>query len=185
MSAPLFYKETARLILRAPKAGDAEILAAKRSTPFVLRYNLYRPCDAAQITREFELYEHIVLAEKEGGKVIGCVSVREDHLRYGVNSCSLQAWLAEEEANRGYMTEALDAVLFYLLEGGIAERVAAYVFADNHASLRLCEKLGFVREGCLAQAVKNQNGQVFDLVLLSIDRETYEKRKSTGGRENV
>ena len=172
-----FYKETARLVLREPQAGDAEVLAEKRSTPFVMRYNLYRPCDAAQIECEFEMYEHIVLTQKEDGQVIGCVSFREDHLRYGVNSRMLQAWLAEEYANRGYMTEALDAILAHLLQNGICERVAVGVFADNLPSLRLAEKLGFLREGCLKRAIRNADGQVFDLVLFSIDRETYENHR--------
>lgn len=177
MSGLMFYKETARLILRAPKAEDAAVLAEKRSTPYVMRYNLYRPCDAAQILRELEMYEHIILERKADGCVIGCVSVREDHMRCGVDSRLLQAWLAEEYASCGYMTEALDAILAYLLQEGICERVAAGVFAENSASLRLCEKLGFVREGCLKQAIRNKDGQVFDLVLFSLDRETYGKRK--------
>ena len=173
-----FYQETERLILRSPLAEDAALLAAQRSTDFVTRYNLYRPCDAAQIQGELEAYQHIILVLKEENRVFGCVSIREDYLRHRVDARSLQAWLPEEMAYQGYMAEAVDAILAYLLLEGVCERVSVQIFADNRASIRLAEKLGFEREGYLKRAVKNHLGQVFDVVLFSMDEETYRKKKT-------
>lgn len=175
MKDACFYRETERLLLRSPTVGDADILAAKRSTGFVMRYNLYKPCDRAQIEDELSRFEHIVLFEKESKAVIGCVAVKDDYLRYRVASVSLQAWLSEDMAHRGYMAEALHAILPYLFFECEYERIAIQIFADNRASLRLAEKLGFAREGYLERAVQNDDGQVFDVVLLSLDFERYKK----------
>ena len=169
MSGLMFYKETARLILRAPKAEDAAVLAEKRSTPYVMRYNLYRPCDAAQILRELEMYEHIILERKADGCVIGCVSVREDHMRYGVDSRLLQAWLAEEYASCGYMTEALSCVIDYAFESMELNRIEAQHELTNPSSGRVMEKCGMRKEGELRQRLFNK-GKYVDVALYAILR---------------
>ena len=170
-----FFKSTARLILQSATHADAAELAAKRSTPFVMRYNLYTPCDAAQIKAELDCYEHIVLKSPETGAIIGAISVRDDDFRYHVASKELHAWLTEEYAHQGLMGEALLPLMEKVFADG-AERIAVRILADNKASLRLAEKLGFVREGYLARALKNAEGTVFDVVLYSISREEFLRR---------
>ena len=170
---PEFYKETERLILRSPTEGDAEHLAAARSTDFVMRYNLYRPCDGEQIRDELGRFQHVMLCRREDGALIGCIAVKDDYLRYRVASCSLQAWLSEDTAYHGYMAEALYAFIPHLFSACGYERISIQIFSDNTASLRLAEKLGFEREGYLKRAVANENGHVFDVVLLSMDQKMY------------
>ena len=168
-----FYYETERLILRTAADSDAEELAAKRSTGFVTRYNLYCPCDSEQIIREFQEYEHIVLILKRENATIGCVSIKDDDLRYHVDSKTINAWLTEDNAYNGYMQEALKVILAELFYVRSHERVSIQIFSKNTASIRLAEKLGFEQEGYLKRALKNHLDQVFDLVLLSIDRESF------------
>ena len=170
-----FYKETERLILRSPVDGDAKTVAALRSTDFVTRYNLYEPCDAGQIKKEFAAYEHILLLSKNTGEIIGCISIREDHTRYRMDSVSLQAWLVRESAYQGYMAEALIPVLEELFRS--CERVAIQILSENTASIRLAEKLGFEREGYLKRAIRNSKGEVFDLVLLSLDADSFQNAR--------
>ena len=168
-----FYCETERLILRSPLREDAEALAAARSTEFVMKYNLYQPCDAQQILKEMEAYEHIVLVRREDAAIIGCVSVREDDLRYRMDSVTLHAWLIRETAYQGYMAEALKPLFHVLFVTRGHERIAVQIMSENTASMRLAEKIGFEREGYLKRALRNSKGQVFDLALYSLDRETY------------
>lgn len=170
-----FYIETERLILRTPTHEDAEDLARCRSTDFVMRYNLYRPCSKEQICRELECYEHFALVTKENNRIIGCISLRDDDFRYHMDSVLIQAWLTEENARRGYMSEALRALLHELLCVRRHERVSAQIMSENTASIRLVESLGFEREGYLKRAIKCYDGRVFDLCLYSLDRESYSK----------
>ena len=168
-----FYKETERLILRAPTYEDAEALANLRSTEFVLKYNLYKTCDKEQIIRELDTFEHILIQLKESNKIIGCISIREDDFRYHIDSVVLHAWLTEENAYKGYMKEALEPVIYNTFVNCQHERIALQIIADNIASIRLAEKLSFEREGYLKRALKNHNDQVFDVVLYSLSREDY------------
>ena len=166
MTGSDFYKETERLILRTPTPEDANALALARSTEFVMRYNLYEKCDKEQILRELESYDHVLLAEKESKKIIGCISLRDDPVRYHTDSITLHAWLIEEMAYKGYMLEALTEIINELFL--IYQRISVQIFSQNTASLRLAKKLGFEEEGYIKQAVKNKNGEIFDVVLLSL-----------------
>ena len=165
------YIKTERLILRAPKLADASDIAKKRSTDFVMRYNLYAECDAEQIISELENYEHILLVEALTNKIIGCISLRDDPVRYHVDSITLHAWLIEEKAYNGYMAEALKAIIPILfLE---YSRLSIQIFSKNTASIRLAQRLGFEQEGYIKQAVKAPSGEIFDLVLMSMERNTF------------
>lgn len=166
MTCSDFYKETERLILRTPTPNDAAELASARSTEFVMRYNLYEECDKEQILRELDSYDHVLLAEKESKKIIGCVSLRDDPVRYHTDSVTLHAWLIEEMAYKGYMAEALNEIINELFL--VYQRISVQIFSQNTASLRLAKKLGFEEEGYIKQAVKNKKGEIFDVVLLSL-----------------
>lgn len=166
MTGSDFYKETERLILRTPTPNDAAELASARSTEFVMRYNLYEECDKEQILRELDSYDHVLLAEKESKRIIGCVSLRDDPVRYHTDSVTLHAWLIEEMAYKGYMAEALTEIINELFL--IYQRISVQIFSQNTASLRLAKKLGFEEEGYIKQAIKNKKGEIFDVVLLSL-----------------
>ncbi|MBQ3063312.1 MAG: GNAT family N-acetyltransferase [Clostridia bacterium] len=170
-----FFKETAHLTLCAATAADAEVLAAKRSTPFVMRYNLYTPCDKAQMAVELETYPHILLKCRKTGEIIGAISIRDDDFRYHIASKELVAWLTDKHAHKGLMAEALPHVMAWVFDNG-AERIAVRIFADNTASHRLAEKLGFTREGYLTRAVRNAAGEVFDVLLYSISKEDFSSK---------
>ena len=75
------------------------------------------------------------------------------------------------------MCEALDAIINYLFSVEGHERVAGQILSENRASIRLVEKLGFEQEGYLKRALRNSKDEVFDVVLYSLDRETYLNRK--------
>ncbi len=170
-----FLGQTDRLILREATAEDAAVLAEKRSTPFVMRYNLYEPCEKAQIAREIADYPHILLENRKTGEIIGVISLRDDDFRYHVKAKEMAAWLTEPFAHQGLMAEAIPPVIEWIFQHDVA-RISVRVFAPNTASLRLAEKLGFMREGYLSQAVKNKQGEVFDVVMYSLDADTYLKK---------
>ena len=65
-------------------------------------------------------------------------------------------WLAEPFWNRGFMTEALAAVVGWYFTTTAADTIASGVFAFNKASLKVQKKLGFTETGesrmhCLAR----------------------------------
>lgn len=170
--------ETERLILRQPEKDDAEPVRALLRQPFVRRYNCLGSLPSLEEMEEILLREpgsQLVLCLKEGGTVIGHIGLEEDPLRYRVESVSLDYYLGEEYARKGYMSEALKSLIDFLFREQGAEAVCARSFVENTASIKLLEKLGFVREGTLRRAVRNFEGQVFDDALFSLLKADYER----------
>lgn len=164
------YLETDRLRLRAPTPDDAHALAVERSCDFVMRYNLYRPSTAEEIAEELEAFEHIIVEKSDTGELVGCISLRDDALRYHIDSLEIQAWLAERFAGQGYMTEALRALIPRLFTEREIDLLSVRIMSANTASVRLVEGIGFKKEGCIRRAVRHYDGRVFDMLVYSITR---------------
>ena len=80
---------------------------------------------------------------------IGAVGVRirpASHLQRGAGP-NLGYWLGRPYWGRGYMTEALAALIAHVFATRPEDAIYAGVFTGNDASLRVQEKLGFVRDG--------------------------------------
>ncbi len=75
--------------------------------------------------------------------LIGVVSIERlyDEWRLGY-------WLGRAHWGKGYMTEAVAAVVKHFFERKPGEVLYSGVFADNPASLRVQDKLGFHINGC-------------------------------------
>jgi RimJ/RimL family protein N-acetyltransferase len=73
-------------------------------------------------------------------------------------------WLGEAHWGRGIVTAAGRAMLAQLAEDARFVRLEAPVFEWNPASMRVLEKLGFVREALLRRSV-TKDGQLIDSVL--------------------
>jgi RimJ/RimL family protein N-acetyltransferase len=71
-----------------------------------------------------------------------------------VERCSAEIgyWLGEEYWGRGIATDALRAITNHAFDAHSLTRVFAVPFADNVASCRVLEKVGFVREGTLRRS---------------------------------
>jgi len=73
-------------------------------------------------------------------------------------------WLGQEHWGKGLATAAAGALLNHLMEHKLFARIEASVFAWNPASMRVLERLGFVREGVLRRSV-TKDGQLIDSVM--------------------
>lgn len=161
--------ETARLILREPKISDARDYCDIHNSYFVLRYNAMIPTNPERMAVKFQdgeyLSKTVFLEEKESGKLIGAIFLEEDDLRYGVESKNLSYFLAESYARRGFMKEAMDAVIRYLFEEEKLDCICARAFADNTASRALLRSLGFQENGIIPLCVKGYGDVIFDDVI--------------------
>ena len=161
--------ETNRLILRTPELHDAQDYTYIHNSEFVLRYNAMQPTTPERMERAFADPEYletaVFLEEKETGKLIGAIFLEDDDLRYGVASVSVSYFIDEAYCRKGYMKEALSAVLTYLFKTRELECVCARAFAPNIASRALLKSLGFQENGIIPRCVKGYSGQVFDDVI--------------------
>ncbi|MFC5066682.1 GNAT family N-acetyltransferase [Flaviflagellibacter deserti] len=74
------------------------------------------------------------------------------NIRRGVaQSCTLGYWMGEQFAGKGHMTAAVRAVVPFVFDRLALRRIEAACLPTNTASIRLLEKVGFVREGYARQ----------------------------------
>jgi ribosomal-protein-alanine N-acetyltransferase len=156
--------ETERLILREFAASDAEAVLGYQSDPRYLRFyrwesrslpdveafvRMFLDWQAATPRRRFQLA--IALRGEDGGEgpLVGNCGIRilsaED--REAEFGCELDA----RHWGQGYATEAGRAMLRFAFDDLGLHRVRAECVADNTASARMLERLGFRPEGRLRE----------------------------------
>jgi len=151
--------ETPRLILRQLTVSDWTAINAMLSDPLTVRYMHFVTWTADQRRQWFEwCVAHAqqpdldalnwAMTHKDSGTVIGLCHIDpsndtdaavpgERNVGYLLNRA---AW------NRGYMTEALRAVLAYALSTRETPQLRATCHVDNPASARVMEKVGMRHE---------------------------------------
>jgi len=148
---------TKRLRLRSLRAGDAEPIFGLFNNWNVVQwlssppwpYTLEHARSWAAQNDETNIGDavfHYVI--KLGDALIGVIGWRMQmaapsreagpHIGY---------WLGEPYWGQGFMTEALGGVVHHLFASRPGSAIYSGVFAGNIASLRVQEKIGFVREG--------------------------------------
>ncbi len=106
-----------------------------------------------------------IAVDGEAGGGIGFTLGEDVHERMA----EVGYWLGRRFWGRGIATEALCAVTSHAFAAYDLERVEAHVFGWNAASVRVLEKAGYAREGCLRRAVV-KDGEVTDLLIYGILR---------------
>ena len=178
--------ESERLRLRRIVPSDAPQIYRLYSDPEVTRhYDLETFTDEHQATDLIESYS--ARFERGIGLRWGiCLESAEDAV---IGTAGYNLWLqtsyrailgydlAPTHWRRGFMTEALNAVLDFGFARMQLNRVEATVFPANQASHKLMRKLGFAKEGLLREYEYVKGGFV-DLVLYSLLRRDRAQGKS-------
>jgi ribosomal-protein-alanine N-acetyltransferase len=159
--------ETDRLILRRHVEADVpDMFRHWTNDPEVTKYLTWQPHGDIAVTREYmqarldnyakEDFYSWALELKATGQVIGNISVvyqQEDIQSVIIGYAMGRAWW-----NRGYMTEALRAVIKFFFEEVGVNRVEARHDPRNVGSGRVMQKAGMLYEGTLRQAHTNNQG---------------------------
>lgn len=160
---------TPRLVLRAPQMADAESLMRIRSLSMPLAEA--RKTVAAMVAESAKpfCFHWVITAD---GQVVGRIRGWEVNPYNGYVQLGYD--IGAEFRCRGYMTEAVQAVVRYLLTEADAHRVYCSVRESNPASCRVCEKNGMRHEGTLRQHYARQDGGYDDVRIYGILREELE-----------
>ena len=151
--------ETERLILRIPRMEDVPaIFEGWAQDPEVTRFLTWRPhkqvgetqwvIRKAIIAWEGDARFPYMLQFKEGGGLAGMMD-----LRIMIPRVNLGYVVARPHWGKGYMTEAVRAVIDWSLQQPIIHRVEATTDVENAASCRVMEKAGMTREGTLRKYI--------------------------------
>lgn len=113
----------------------------------------YTDADADQwITTANQSGPSLHLAIDFEGTAIGGIGVIAGE-GIAVHTAQFGYWLGEAHWGKGIATAAARAMVAYVFAGSHFVRLEAPVFAWNPASMRVLEKVGFVREGVLKRSV--------------------------------
>lgn len=154
---------TERLLLRAPRAQDAEALVRIRSLPMSLG-DAHKAVAGMieECAKPFCFHWVITL----NGMVIGRVKAWDVNPYNGYLQLGYDVGPAYR--GQGYMTEAIGVVIQYLLMEAEVNRVFCSVREGNAASRRVCEKCGLLLEGTMRQHYARQDGGYDDVLIYGI-----------------
>lgn len=174
--------ETERLLLRRINQNDVEEVLALRGNPETMKY-IPRPLAK---TKE-EALVHIAMIEekienntginwgitiKGSNKIIGIIGhyrIQPENHRAEIGYMSLP-----EYNGKGYITEAIKAVVEYGFEQMNLHSIEAVIDPGNTASERVLQKNGFVKE---AHILENElwEGKFWDTVIYSLLKRNFKK----------
>jgi RimJ/RimL family protein N-acetyltransferase len=176
---------TERLLLRPLRASDAEPICSQIADWEVMRW-------LSQPPWPYTLKDAVEFIQSRPAKDLVTTSfaiTREDAL-VGIIDLRLNPagraqrgpgpnvgfWLARSHWGNGYMTEAARGLLAYAFAAGVGvgDTIYSGAFADNLASLRVQEKLGFARDG-ETMLYSRPRGREFPHVNTKLTRSAFEE----------
>jgi len=125
-----------------------------------------------QSMKQDQLFKVWLYKKEDPDRIIGSIGL-SNIVRGVFQSCHLGYRLDVQEVNRGYMAEALQAVIEIAFGELGLHRIEANIMPRNAASMRLVEKLGFQPEG-LARKYLKINGVWEDHVHMTMINEEME-----------
>ncbi|WP_343796982.1 GNAT family N-acetyltransferase [Bacillus carboniphilus] len=165
--------ETERLVLRIPQPGDGKVvnqaicesieelrpwLSFAKKKPSIEETEADVRIAHAHFFLRKEIRFHIY--SKADGRFIG--TVRLHHPSWKVPRFELGYWIHTKESGKGYITEAVEALVQYAVEEVGAKRIECLIGTDNKKSCKIPEKLGFTLEGILKNEYTNGEGVLID-----------------------
>ena len=150
--------QTKRMLLRKVRASDSEdlycagILGTSREEADEI---------TGKMVQEYAETRCFHWALEHNGRAIGRVKgwevdLHNDYVQLGYD-------IGAEYRNKGLMTEAIEAILSYLLLEADFHRVYCMVRSSNVASLRVCQKAGMHQEGVLREHFREPDGSWVDV----------------------
>ncbi len=166
--------ETERLLLRRVSPEDSQGIFECFSSPVAMRYMGTPLDDRDSVEGIVEDYRSgheeghgmvWALEERKGGAFAGTAGFEEfSFLDY---SAGISFTLLDSMRGRGFMGEALGAILSYCFNSMKLNRVQALVLPENTGAVKLLKGLGFSTEGLTRQSVFFR-GAFHDQLILSL-----------------
>jgi RimJ/RimL family protein N-acetyltransferase len=159
MTAPIGVEiRTARLVVRPVRESDDERLFRLFANWEVIRWLSSPPWpytradmqsfirEQAKPTCEDPESRFAITLEHEPIGIVGVRMRPASHLQRGAGP-NIGYWLGQPYWGRGYMTEVLRAVVEHVFATLSDDAIYCGAFVGNDASLRVQDKVGFVRDG--------------------------------------
>lgn len=174
--------ETNRFLLREIREDDYKEIFEIYSDDEVLKYqNMIAMKDLGEaedyIKFIFNGYKdkrfiRWCIARKNDDKVIGLVALH--HIENENLKTSIGYILNKRFWNQKFMSEVMDTIVNYVFNELKFNRIEVSIHPDNIASIKLCERLCFEKEGLLRESIYNNNEDIFeDRLIYGVTKNNY------------
>jgi len=177
--------KTKRLLLRPLRNADAESIVVNANNLNVSRWLLVVPYpynkksamvwingNKKKMKKKEKTDYSFGIDLLEEKRIIGGIGIH--HVDSYQKTATVGYWLGEEYWNRGYGSEALNAVINLGFRKLKLNRLEASVFVGNPSSGKLLEKFGFKREGLKRQSVRcKADGKIKDEYVYGLLKSEY------------
>lgn len=171
--------KTNRLSIRPVSIDDKESIFKYRSDSETNKYQGWIPETVEDVEvfigktsvkiNEPETWFQFVIIEKESDKLIGDIGI---HFMDAENKqVEIGCTLNKDYQGKGYATEALKAILDYLIHTLEKHRIVTSIDPENSNSIRLVERLGFRKEAHFVESLFLNGKWVDDIVFALLARE--------------
>ncbi len=147
--------ETNRLVLKCIHHSDRDLIFEEFQNDFINRY-LYDEEPMTDISQADELIDFYTMVESRKQNRWVLID-KTTNTKLG--TCSFHLWnpenkeaeigfeLMEQYNGRGYMLEAVEAIIEFARHKMKVERIKAIVSVENKNCIKLLERLGFIKAG--------------------------------------
>ena len=176
------------ITLRPWVPRDASFLLEASADPAIQRYSLERarPFTAVEAKEQLRDSESYRLTTDELGRPSGSLVIADAVTGVSLGQCGIDGWspgdaaqigywLAPKARGRGIATRAVVQLTNWLFDLG-ASRVFLTVVEDNHASIRVAERAGFLLEGPTGKE-STWNGGRHEVLGFAVSAEHWKLRR--------
>lgn len=165
---------TERLVLSSPDASDIDAIYEACQDPLIQRFTTvpspYQRADAEGfvelVASWWEAVTETTWAIRHEGELVGMVGLH----RLGKGDGEIGYWMAPSARGRGLLTEASTAVIDWALstDGLGLARIEWRAVAENTASARVAQRLGFRFEGSSRAALVTGDAKRHDALIAGL-----------------
>jgi L-amino acid N-acyltransferase YncA len=171
--------------VRFMRAGDeAAVLAFARELPahdlLFLPRDITHPKVLDAWMREIDRGAMTTLLAFRGDAVVGCATIVRDPLSWSPHVAELRVVVAREARGCG-LGRLLSADAGELAVATGTEKIVAHMTPDQIGAVTVFETMGYRAEALLRDHVKDAGGVKHDLVILSLDVDSFRARAAAYG----
>lgn len=165
--------DSSAIVLRQFESGDLEAMKAfalslPRHDLLFLARDIRHPKVLAAWMAAIDAGEIDSLVALDGETIVGSTAVVRDELGWSPHVAELRLLIAEEMRGRGLGRILLQHCFADAVDDG-AEKLTARMTPDQRGAIQLFEEMGFRGEALLRDQVRDLDGQLHDLAILSLD----------------
>jgi ribosomal-protein-serine acetyltransferase len=114
----------------------------------------------------------LMLIHNEQGQLIGMMHAK--HFDRYVRKCEISYFVDKNHVNKGYATRAIKEIINYIFSRTDMEKIYCRIDPENLASIRVAEKVGFVKEGHLRNEFRTGDDRIIDILYFGIIKQKYQ-----------